>query len=90
MSEWHENEHLHGLPIFMKLKYQNTTHSTILLCFSRLSPCLIPKPKKERRKQKRKNIFVNCVYVYNLHIRYSLLIYLLYILREFRKLVMAS
>ena len=51
MSEWHENDHLHGLPIFMKLKYQNTTYSTILLCFSRLSPCLIPEAKKERRKK---------------------------------------
>ena len=90
MSEWHENEHLHGLPIFMKLKYQNTTHSTILLCFSWPSPCLILEAKKERRKKKHKNIFVNCEYVYNLHIRYSLLVYLLYILRGFRKLVMVS
>ena len=88
MSEWHENDHLHGLPIFMKLKYQNTTHSTILSCFSWPSPCLIPEAKKERRK-KGKNIFVNCVYIYNLHIRYLLLVYL-YILRGFKKLVMIS
>ena len=52
MSEWHENDHLHGLPIFMKLKYQNTTHSTILSCFSWPSPCLIPEAKKERRKKR--------------------------------------